>query len=67
MAANAATAACTGAEIGGEGGAGTQRRGRAHRENVSHVRDAGRVELQRLVERHRALHGQKKTGSGTRD
>ena len=29
--------------------------GGAHREHVAHVRDAGRVEAQRLVERRRAV------------
>ena len=42
--------------------------GGARRENVGQVCDAGRVELQRLVERYRALHGgQRKAGSGARD
>ena len=49
-------------EIGGGGDGHVRRRGGARRENVAHVCDAGRVELQRLVERHRALHGEKKTG-----
>ena len=65
--ANAAEAACTGGgtEIGSGGVAGhVEQRGGAHRENVAHVCDAGRVDFQRLVERHRALHGQRKTGSG---
>ena len=44
------------------GRAYVRRRGGARRENVAHVCDAGRVELQRLVERHRTLHGEKKTG-----
>ena len=42
-----------GASYGGVSGQGT--RGGAHREHVAHVRDAGGVEAQRLVERRRFL------------
>ena len=54
--AGAAQAARTGRaqlEVGGQGTRG------AHPEHVLHVRDAGRVEAQRLVERRRALPSQK--------
>eukprot|EP00964_Phaeocystis_antarctica_P134211 scaffold98436_cov66-Phaeocystis_antarctica.AAC.2 len=40
---------------GGTGSIGNRARGGAHVEHVAHIRDAGRVEAQRLVERRRVL------------
>ena len=63
--ANAVETACT----QGEGlileaeGPGTRSRGGARRENVAHVCDAGRVELQRLVECRCALPSRKERAS----
>ena len=56
----AAQAACTGRARLKAGGQGTRRGTRgAHPEHVAHVRDAGRVEGQRLVERLRFLPSRK--------
>ena len=61
--AGAAQAARTGRaqlEVGGQGTRG------AHPEHVLHVRDAGRVEAQRLVERRRLLPSRKESKEGIR-
>ena len=51
-----ARSACTARGAGCEGWVGL---GHAHDEHIAHVRDAGRVEAQRLVERRRGLPSRK--------
>ena len=54
-----ARAACTARGPGCEGWGGLQGMRGAHPEHVAHVRDAGGVEAERLVERRRALPSRK--------